>query len=108
MKQTVSGTDDQEYRPISQSSMSSEAKLEVCPITTPRRHIIYTTAQLHEIINKKYFNFNCLAKSGEKREEEVGRELYKILQFLKLSPKAQMSGVTFHCNLLQHIRASVN
>ena len=48
MKPTVSGTDDQGYRHVSQTSTSSEAKLNVCPIMTPKRHITYTTAQLHE------------------------------------------------------------
>ena len=34
--------------------------------------------------------------SQVKREEEEGRGSYKFLQFLTLSPKAQMHGVTFH------------
>ena len=50
MKPTVRGTDDQEYRHISQSSTSSEAKFDGCPVTTPTQHIIYTTAQLHKTL----------------------------------------------------------
>ena len=49
MKRTVSGTDNQGCRHISQPSPSSEAKFDICPITSPSRHIIYTTAQLDEI-----------------------------------------------------------
>ena len=48
MKPTVSGTDDQGHRHVSQPSTSLEAKLDVCPVTTPKLHIIYTTAQLLE------------------------------------------------------------
>ena len=48
MKSTVSGTDDQGQRHVSQTSTSSETKTDVTPITTPRRQITYTTAQLHE------------------------------------------------------------
>ena len=54
MKSTVSGTDDQGGHDVSQLSSSSEAKFNTYPITTPPRHIIYTTAQLHE--NVAYHN----------------------------------------------------
>ena len=62
MKPTVSGTDDQEYRHVSQPSTSSEAKFDVCPVTTPARHIIYTTAQLHENFKEGdvLFYFSCI------------------------------------------------
>ena len=51
MKPTVSGTDEQGYHHVSQTLTSSEAKFDVCPVTTPKRHITYATAQLHEIIH---------------------------------------------------------
>ena len=54
MKPAVSGTDDQGHRHVSQVSQtatSSEAKLEVCPVTTPNRHITYTITQLHKRLN---------------------------------------------------------
>ena len=53
MKTTVSGTDDPGQRRVSQTATSSEAKLDVCPFTTPNQHITYTTAQLHESSNEK-------------------------------------------------------
>ena len=53
MKPTVSGTDDQEHRHDSQTSTSSEAKIDVGAVTVPRRHITYTTAQLHERLIKQ-------------------------------------------------------
>ena len=59
MKSTVSGTDDQGGRDVSQPSSSSEAKFDTYPITTPPRHIIYTTAQLHEKVANKDLG-NCL------------------------------------------------
>ena len=61
MKPTVSGTDDQGHPHVSQTSTSSKAKIDVCPVTTPKRHFTYTIAQLHEI------TVNCLSgfKSGK-------------------------------------------
>ena len=55
MKTTVSGTDDPGQRRVSQTATSSEAKLDVCPVTTPKRHITYTTAQLHEKHNIAFY-----------------------------------------------------
>ena len=46
--------------------------------------------------------------SQVKREEEGGRGSYKVLQFLTLPPKAQMSGVTFHLDLNLTFTQSVN
>ena len=51
MKTTVSGTDDSGQRHVSQTAMSSEAKLNIGTVTMPDQRIIYTTAQLHESIN---------------------------------------------------------
>ena len=53
MKPTVSGIDDPGQRCVSQTATSSEAKLNVCPVTAPNRNITtYTTAQLHENLIK--------------------------------------------------------
>ena len=52
MKLTVSETDNQGDCHVSQPSTSPEAKFDVCPVTTPTWHIIYTTAELHENLIK--------------------------------------------------------
>ena len=71
MKPTVSGTDEQEYRHVSQSSPSSEAKCNIHSTTAPSQHIIYTTAQLHETYKK------VSGRKAMTREKEQESILYK-------------------------------
>ena len=49
MNTTASGTDGSVQRHVSQTTLSSVAKLDIGTVTTPSQRIIYTTAQLHEI-----------------------------------------------------------
>ena len=52
MESTVSGTDNQEGRHVSQPSMLSKAKLDINLIRTSPQPVTYTTAQLHENFKK--------------------------------------------------------
>ena len=54
MELTVSGTNKQEGQPVTQQSMSSQAKTNTNLIRTSLRPIIYTPAQLHEMFAKQY------------------------------------------------------